>query len=216
MNLTHRAKRYLRLDFTLEDALPTRMPVYVNSVVYLFGATALMALAWIVISGVVLTLGGPSWYHTNAVGRFANAVHFWSVQLFFVGLVLHFVTKFFLGAWRDGRWLTWVVGGLLLGLGVFNTMNTGQVLTLHVAALPLAIAALLGLHIFLIRRDSPVRPYDDRPNLANRAGAAKAGAGAASHSSPTTCSAKASSSSVWPPSSRSPSPSSWARPTTPR
>jgi len=250
MNLTRRAKRYLRLDFTLEDALPTRMPVYVNSVVYLFGATALMALAWIVISGVVLTLGGPSWYHTNAVGRFANAVHFWSVQLFFVGLVLHFVTKFFLGAWRDGRWLTWVVGGLLLGLGVFtsltgfllqtnwdgqwiatqakdamnaagigaffNTMNTGQVLTLHVAALPLAIAALLGLHIFLIRRDSPVRPYDDRPNLANRAGAAKAGAGAASHSSPTTCSAKASSSSVWPPSSRSPSPSSWARPTTPR
>jgi len=213
MNLTRRAKRYLRLDFTLEDALPTRMPVYVNSVVYLFGATALMALAWIVISGVVLTLGGPSWYHTNAVGRFANAVHFWSVQLFFVGLVLHFVTKFFLGAWRDGRWLTWVVGGLLLGLGVFtsltgfllqtnwdgqwiatqakdamnaagigaffNTMNTGQVLTLHVAALPLAIAALLGLHIFLIRRDSPVRPYDDRPNLANRAGAAKAGAGAA-------------------------------------
>src|SRR5450759_827569 len=213
MNLTRSAKRYLRLDFTLEDALPTRMPVYVNSVAYLFGATALMALAWIVISGVVLTLGGPSWYHTNAVGRFANAVHFWSVQLFFVGLVLHFVTKFFLGAWRDGRWLTWVVGGLLLSLGVFtgltgfllqtnwdgqwiatqakdamnaagigaffNTMNTGQVLTLHVAALPLAIAALLGLHIFLIRRDSPVRPYDDRPDPANRAGAAKAGAGPA-------------------------------------
>jgi len=201
MNLTRSAQRYLRLDFTLDDALPTRMPVYVNSVVYLFGATALMALAWIVISGVVLTLGGPSWYHTNAVGRFANAVHYWSVQLFFFGLVLHFVTKFFLGAWRDGRWLTWVVGVLLLGTGVFtgltgfllqtnwdsqwiatqakdamnaagigaffNTMNTGQVLTLHVAALPLGIAVLLGLHIFLIRRDSPVRPYDDRPNRAH-------------------------------------------------
>ncbi|HEY5388050.1 MAG TPA: cytochrome b N-terminal domain-containing protein [Thermoleophilia bacterium] len=200
MNLTRSAQRYLRLDFTLDDALPTRMPVYVNSVVYLFGATALMALAWIVISGVALTLGGPSWYHTNAVGRFANAVHFWSVQLFFFGLILHLITKFFLGAWRDGRWLTWVVGGLLLGIGVFtgltgfllqtnwdsqwiatqakdamnaagigaffNTMNTGQVLTLHVAALPLGIAALLGLHIFLIRRDSPVRPYDDRPRRA--------------------------------------------------
>ena len=50
------------------------------------------------------------------------------------------------------------------GIGAFfNTMNTGQVLTLHVAALPLGIAVLLGLHIFLIRRDSPVRPYDDRP-----------------------------------------------------
>lgn len=200
MNLTRTAQKYLRLDFTLDDALPTRMPVYVNSVVYLFGATALMALAWIVISGVVLTLGGPSWYHTNALGRFANAVHFWSVQLFFFGLILHFITKFFLGAWRDGRWLTWVVGLLLLGIGVFtgltgfllqtnwdsqwiatqakdamnaagigaffNTMNTGQVLTLHVAALPLGIAVLLGLHIFLIRRDSPVRPYDDNPKQA--------------------------------------------------
>jgi len=217
VNLTRSAQRHLRLDFTLEDALPTRMPVYVNSVVYLFGATALMALAWIVISGVVLTLGGPSWYHTNAVGRFANSVHFWSVQLFFSVLVLHFITKFFLGAWRDGRWLTWVVGGLLLGIGVFtgltgfllqtnwdaqwvatqakdamnaagigaffNTMNAGQVLTLHVAALPLAIVALLGLHVFLIRRDSPVRPYDDRPKHAKvgsakaRAVAAEAGAG---------------------------------------
>ena len=50
------------------------------------------------------------------------------------------------------------------GIGAFfNTMNTGQVLTLHIAALPLAIAAFLGLHIFLIRRDSPVRPYADRP-----------------------------------------------------
>lgn len=128
----------------------------------------------------------------NRVGGFANSVHFWSVQLFFFGLILHFVTKFLLGAWRDGRWLTWVVGGLLLGVGVFtgltgfllqmnwdaqwigthakdamnaagiggffNTMDTRQVLTLHVAALPLAIAACLGLHIFLVRRESPVRP----------------------------------------------------------
>jgi quinol-cytochrome oxidoreductase complex cytochrome b subunit len=200
MNLTRSAQRYLRLNLTLEDALPTRMPVYVNSVVYLFGATALMALGWIVISGVVLTLGGPSWYHTNRVGGFANSVHFWSVQLFFVGVILHFATKFFLGAWRDGRWLTWVAGSLLLGAGIFtgltgfllqsnwdsqwigtqakdamnavgigaffNTMNTGQVLTLHIAALPLAIAAFLGLHLFLIRRDSPVRPYADRAEVA--------------------------------------------------
>jgi quinol-cytochrome oxidoreductase complex cytochrome b subunit len=195
LNLTRRAQRYLRLDLTLEDALPTRMPVYVNSVAYLFGAATLMALAMIVISGLVLTLGGPSWYHTNRVGGFANAVHFWSVQLFFVGMILHFTTKFFLGAWRDGRWLTWMVGALLLGLGIFtgltgfllqsnwdsqwiatqakdamnaggigaffNTMNAGQVLTLHVAALPAALLAFLALHIFLIRRDSPVRPYED-------------------------------------------------------
>lgn len=211
MNVTRSAQRYLRLNLTLEDALPTRMPVYVNSVVYLFGATALMALGWIVISGVALTLGGPSWYHINRIGHFANSVHFWSVQLFFVGVMLHFATKFFLGAWRDGRWLTWVVGSLLLGAGIFtgltgfllqsnwdsqwigtqakdamnaagigaffNTMNTGQVLTLHIAALPLAIAALLALHIFLIRRDSPVRPYADRAKIAKTRGETGQGGG---------------------------------------
>ncbi len=195
MNLTRSVQRYLRLDLTLEDALPTRMPVYVNSVAYLFGAATLMALVVIIVSGLFLALGGPFWYHTNSVGRFANAVHFWSVQLFFLGMILHFTTKFFLGAWRDGRWLTWMVGALLLGLGIFtgltgfllqsnwdsqwigtqakdamnaagigaffNTMNTGQVLTLHVAALPAALLLFLSLHIFLIRRDSPVRPYED-------------------------------------------------------
>ena len=40
-------------------------------------------------------------------------------------------------------------------------MDAGQVLTLHVAALPVALLAFLALHIFLIRRDSPVRPYED-------------------------------------------------------
>ena len=56
MNLTTRAQRYLRLDLTLEDALPTRMPVYVNSVAYLFGAATPLeecvsnAVAWAGVS----------------------------------------------------------------------------------------------------------------------------------------------------------------------
>jgi quinol-cytochrome oxidoreductase complex cytochrome b subunit len=60
MNLTTRAQRYLRLDLTIEDALPTRMPVYVNSVAYLFGAATMMALVMIVVSGLALALGGPT------------------------------------------------------------------------------------------------------------------------------------------------------------
>jgi ubiquinol-cytochrome c reductase cytochrome b subunit len=195
MNLTRAMQRYLARNLTLEDALPTRMPVYVHSIAYLFGATTLMALVMIVVSGILLALGGPFWYHTNALGHFFNSVHFWSVQLFFLAMILHFVTKFFLGAWRDGRWLTWMAGGLMFGIGVFtgltgfllqgnwdsqwiatqakdamnaagigaffNTMDVGQVLTLHIIALPVAIGAFLALHLLLIRRDSPVRPYED-------------------------------------------------------
>ena len=195
MNLTTAAQRAVRRTLTLEDALPTRMPVYVNSIVYLFGALALMSFVMLIASGVLLALGGPSWYHTNSVGRFFDETHFWSVQLFFGGLVLHLATKFFSGAWRGGRWLTWMVGALLFALAiftgltgyllqtnwdsqwiatqakdamnaagigaVFNTMNTGQVLMLHAIVLPLLIAVGIGIHLLLIRRDSPVRPYED-------------------------------------------------------
>ena len=46
-----------------------------------------------------------------------------------------------------------------LGVGAFfNPMDTGQVLTLHMSILPLLIVLLVGLHIFLVRRDSPVKP----------------------------------------------------------
>ena len=195
MNLTTNAQRALKRSLTLEDALPTRMPVYVDSIAYLFGALALMSFVMLIISGVLLALGGPFWYHTNSVGRFFDEIHFWSVQLFFGAIFLHLATKFFLGAWRGDRWLTWMVGAVLLATGIFtgltgfllqtnwdsqwiatqakdamnaagvgalfNTMNTGQVLMLHAIVLPLVVAAIIGLHLFLVRRDSPVRPYDD-------------------------------------------------------
>jgi ubiquinol-cytochrome c reductase cytochrome b subunit len=40
----------------------------------------------------------------------------------------------------------------------FNPLNLSQVLTLHVVVLPLAVTALVVLHLFYIRRDSPVKP----------------------------------------------------------
>jgi ubiquinol-cytochrome c reductase cytochrome b subunit len=46
-----------------------------------------------------------------------------------------------------------------MGIGAFfNTMNTGQILTVHVAVLPVVAIIFLGVHLFLVRRDSPVKP----------------------------------------------------------
>ena len=194
MNLTRQAQRVLTDNLSLEDALPTRMPVYVSSVAYLWGVAALSALAALIGSGVVLAVFGPDWYHLSRVGHFVNSVHFWGVQVFFAALVLHLVTKYLMAAWRDGRWKTWMVGALAmavafftgltgflsqtnwdaqwiavqakdamnaLGVGAFfNTMDTGQVLTLHVVVLPLALSLLVGLHLFLVRREGPVVPID--------------------------------------------------------
>ena len=192
MNLTENAQQFLKDKMPLEDALPTRMPVYVNSLAYLFGVTALSGLVMLIASGLVLSLFGPAWWHATGVGHFFNSVHFWSVQVFFGGIVMHMVTKFLMAAWRDGRWKTWFVGALTFGIAMFagltgfllqtnwdsqwiavqakdamnaagvgslfNTMDTWQAVTLHVAVLPVVIVFLVGAHLYLIRRDGPVKP----------------------------------------------------------
>ncbi|MCL5961809.1 MAG: cytochrome b N-terminal domain-containing protein, partial [Chloroflexi bacterium] len=192
MNLTREAQRFLRGNLTLEDALPTQMPVYVNSIAYLFGVSALSALAMLILTGVVMALFGPGWYHVSQVGRFVNSLHFWSVQVFFGAIILHMVSKYLMAAWRDGRWKTWLVGMLSLGVAIFtgltgylsqtnwdsqwiavqakdainawgagaffNTMNTSQVITSHVVVFPLLVVTLVAIHLFLVRRESPVKP----------------------------------------------------------
>ena len=47
------------------------------------------------------------------VGRFFNGLHFWSVQLFFVFMVLHLWGQYFAAGWRDGRAKTWMAGVLI-------------------------------------------------------------------------------------------------------
>jgi len=196
MNLTEKVRGALARNLPLEDALPARMPTYVNSAAYLFGAATLASLAMLIVTGGVLTLFGPGWHHVSDVGRFVDALHFWSAQLFFASLAGHMASKFFKAAWRDHRWKTWVLGLLTFGVGVFagltgylsqtnfdsqwaavqakdamnsvglgaffNTLNLGQVLTLHVAVLPLIIVVLVGLHLFFVRRDGPVLPIGER------------------------------------------------------
>lgn len=192
MNLTRKTHDYLKDNLTLEDALPTQMPVYVNSTAYLFGVSSLSALVMLILTGIVMSLFGPDWYHVSKIGRFFNSLHFWSVQILFVAIVLHTVTKYLMAAWRDGRWKTWMVGmitffiaaftgltGFLIqtnwdsqwiavqakdainaagGGSFFNPLNLSQALTMHIVVLPLALTALVVLHLFYIRRDSPVKP----------------------------------------------------------
>jgi quinol-cytochrome oxidoreductase complex cytochrome b subunit len=123
MNLTECAQRCLRDNLPLEDLLPTRMPIYVNSLSYLFGASALSALALLLVTGILLSLFGPGWYHVSRLGHFVNSLHFWGVQVFFGALLAHMITKFLMAAWRDGRWKTWGVGALAFGVAMFTGLT---------------------------------------------------------------------------------------------
>jgi quinol---cytochrome c reductase cytochrome b subunit, bacillus type len=107
-----------------EKLLPDRQPAYVASWIYVFGVLTIAALLVVLISGGILALEGPQWYHRSSVGLFFNSLHLWSVELLFFFMVIHLWGKFFMGAWRGGRAMTWVTG-VVAFLGSIGTAFTG-------------------------------------------------------------------------------------------
>lgn len=106
-----------------EKLLPARQPAYLTSWIYVFGIATIAALVVVIASGLVLSFEGPAWYHTSSPGHFVNSLHFWSVQLFFVFMVVHLWGKFWMAAWRGRRVLTWVTGAVafLVSIGTAFT-----------------------------------------------------------------------------------------------
>ena len=110
---TARARGYMVRRLPATDLLPDRQPYYVGSWVYVFGVVTIAALVWVILSGIVLAFFGPQWWHLSVAGRFMNGLHFWSVQLFFIFMVLHLWGQYFAAGWRDGRAKTWMAGVLI-------------------------------------------------------------------------------------------------------
>ena len=115
---TGRVRGQLEKGLPLENLLPERQPFYVGSWVYIFGVVTIAALAWTILSGVILALAGPEWWHISSVGRFVNSVHFWSVQVFFVFMVLHLWGMYFMASWRHGRAPTWMIGAIIFFVSI--------------------------------------------------------------------------------------------------
>jgi hypothetical protein len=124
MNLTTGVRERLRTFLPLEDLLPDHMPAFMRSPAYFFGMISLSSLVFLILSGIILAAFGPQWWHNTAVGHFVNSLHFWSAEVFFFSMTLHLWTEFFKGAWRHGRRLTWVSGGILFVAGI-GTAFTG-------------------------------------------------------------------------------------------
>jgi quinol-cytochrome oxidoreductase complex cytochrome b subunit len=111
-----------------EKLLPDRQPSYVSSWIYVFGVATIAALIVIIVSGMILGLKGPEWWHVTGIGRFFNGIHLWSVELFFFAMVVHLWGKFFMAAWRGGRGRTWVTGAItfLVAIGAAFTGYLSQ------------------------------------------------------------------------------------------
>ncbi len=121
------AREYAEEYWPYDRMMPSDEPGYVARLFYMFGSLAMMSFVMLVITGVVLVLKGPYWWHSSQTGLFVNSLHFWSVQLFFFCIFVHFGSSFFTAAWRDGRGLTWVLGTMTFFTAVLVGL-TGYVL----------------------------------------------------------------------------------------
>jgi Cytochrome b(N-terminal)/b6/petB len=95
-----------------DKLLPDGQPSYVSSWIYVFGVLTLTSLMVIIGSGSILALKGPGWWHFTGIGRFFNSIHMWSVELFFLFMVIHLWGKYWMAAWRGGRTRVWVTGAV--------------------------------------------------------------------------------------------------------
>ena len=95
-----------------EKLLADKQPSYVASWIYVFGVLSLTSLAVIILTGSILALKGPGWWHFTGVGHFFNSMHLWSVELFFFFMVIHLWGKYWMAAWRGGRKRVWITGAV--------------------------------------------------------------------------------------------------------
>ncbi len=103
--------------------LPDSQPSYVSSWVYVFGVLTLSALAVVILSGLVLAIKGPTWWHTSSIGHFDNSLHLWSVEMFMAFMAIHLWGKFWMAAWRGGRAATWITGVLAFVVSIVEAFT---------------------------------------------------------------------------------------------
>ncbi len=176
-----------------EKLLADKQPTYVASWIYVFGVLSLSSLAVLILSGSILALKGPAWWHFTGIGLFFNSVHLWSVELFFFFMVVHLWGKYWMASWRGGRTRVWITGAVTflvaipcaltgyvsqqnfdsqwistqakdamnsVGIGsFFNLLNFGQMYSYHILLLPVAVVALVVIHVLLVRKHGVVPPF---------------------------------------------------------
>ncbi len=194
--LDGRGRRWFLRNWPPQQLLPDAEPVYVKSWLYTMGVATLASLVMLFVTGIILAVFGPEWWTTTTIGAFVDGLHYWSVELFFLFMMVHFLASFLMGAFRGSRWITWILGMLSFltavvtaftgyaslqdfeaqwittqgkdaiastgALGLFNLLNPGQMITIHVILLPALVLTVVGIHLLFVRKHGITPPYDVR------------------------------------------------------
>jgi quinol-cytochrome oxidoreductase complex cytochrome b subunit len=194
--LDGRSRRWFLTNWPPQQLLPDSEPVYVKSWLYTMGVATLASMIMLFITGIILAIFGPEWWTTTTIGTFVDGLHYWSVELFFLFMAVHFLASFLMGAFRGKRWATWMLGVLsfLVAVGtaftgyaslqdfeaqwittqgkdaiastgisaLFNLLNPGQMITMHVVLLPAIVLFAVGIHLLFVRKHGITPPYDVR------------------------------------------------------
>lgn len=123
MNWSKAVRTVMSEKLTWERLIPSEQPVYVSSLVYSFGVFTLSSFVFCIASGVIMSAKGPLWYQVSPLGGFMRSMHFWSVQAFFFFMTMHLVGQFFMGSWREGRAITWLIGALSFAVSVLEAFT---------------------------------------------------------------------------------------------
>jgi len=117
-NWTVFARKQMLDKLPPETLLPDGQPTYMSSWIYMFGVLSIASLVTLLLTGTILTLKGPTWWHDATIGHFMNSMHLWAVELFFFFMVVHLWCKYWMAAWRGGRIRVWVTGAIVFLIAV--------------------------------------------------------------------------------------------------
>ena len=121
--LDGRTRRWFMRNWPPQQLLPDAEPIYVKNWLYTMGVATLASMIMLFITGILLAIFGPEWWTTTKLGAFVDGLHYWSVELFFLFMMVHFLGSFFMGAFRGKRWLTWILGMLSFLTGVVTAFT---------------------------------------------------------------------------------------------
>lgn len=97
------------------------VPSYGNKLFYSLGFLTMISFVVLIITGVIMAFYGPSWWLTDGLGKYLRSVHLWATQAFVLFMLLHLLVVFFTSGFKKPRRLTWMLGVLMLFVGLAET-----------------------------------------------------------------------------------------------